>query len=293
MMKPAFAIIGCGKVGTALSIYLTKSGYSVAGLSCLTLSSAQALGAQVAATRFTTSPEEITIHSDVVFITTPDDRIEQVCNAISSAHGFKAGSVILHCSGALPSTILASAKSSGAFIGSMHPLQSFASTVFEKNPFSGIITDIEGDDTAVKIAQEIAADLGAKSLIIKTEAKTLFHAAAVVASNYLVTVMDLALQFMGKAGVERKDAWNVLKPLVEGTVSNIGRVGIPEALTGPISRGDIATVERHNQAIKDILPELLSLYKVLGRHTVELAVAKGTLMDEASKAFIHILTPEF
>jgi predicted short-subunit dehydrogenase-like oxidoreductase (DUF2520 family) len=289
-MKPSFAIVGCGKVGTALAKYLTESGYPVAGLACLTLSSARKLADLVGADRVSIAAWKITITADIVFITTPDDRIEPVCNAIATHGGFKKDAVVLHCSGALPSTILSSARACGVAIGSLHPLQSFASTSFDRNPFAGIITDVEGDTAAVALAQKIATDLGANSLLIKTDAKTLFHASAVVASNYLVSVLDLAFAFMGEAGVSRKEAWGVLKPLVDGTLSNVGKVGIPEALTGPISRGDVETVGHHIKAIEEKTPALLALYKALGHHTIQVALAKGSLAENAAAALKKILS---
>jgi predicted short-subunit dehydrogenase-like oxidoreductase (DUF2520 family) len=289
-MKPSFAIVGCGKVGTAVAKYLNESGYPAAGLACLTLASARKLADRVGTDRVSVAPWEITITADIVFITTPDDRIERVCKTIATNGGFKKDAVVLHCSGALPSTILSSARACGATVGSLHPLQSFASTTFDRNPFTGIITDVEGDAAAVALAQQIATDLGARSLPIKTDAKTLFHASAVVASNYLVSVLDLAFAFMGEAGVSRKKAWGVLKPLVDGTLSNVGKVGIPDALTGPIARGDVETVTCHIRAIEEKTPALLSLYKTLGQHTITVALAKGSLEENAAATLKKILS---
>lgn len=289
-MKPSFAIVGCGRVGTAFAKYLSERGYPVAGVACRTQASAQTLAALVGTSNFSTSPWEITPYADVVFLTTPDGVIEGVCDIISKHNGFKQKAVVLHSSGALPSTILSAAKRSGAFVGSLHPLQSFASKSFQKSPFPGIITDIEGDDPAVEMAAQIASDLGANSLSIKTEAKTLFHASAVVASNYLVAVLDLALRLAGEAGVGRKEAWKVLQPLVNGTLSNIDTVGIPEALTGPISRGDVETVARHLESMKEKTPALVPLYKALGVHTITVAVAKGTLNEAPAQAIEQALS---
>ncbi|MDX9785916.1 MAG: DUF2520 domain-containing protein [Desulfobacterales bacterium] len=290
-MKPSFAIVGCGRVGTAFALYLCKLGYPLAGVACRTIDSAKTLATLVNSLHFSDSPLEITGQADVVFITTPDGVIEGVCETISEKNGFKEKAVVLHSSGALPSTILSSARRCGAYIGSLHPLQSFASKSFDKSPFSGIITDIEGDGPAVNMAIQIATDLGASSLPIKTEAKTLFHASAVVASNYLVSVLDLAFRLIGEAGVSQKEAWKVLQPLVNGTLNNVGSVGIPEALTGPIARGDVETVARHLHHMKEKVPELVPLYNALGLHTIQVALAKGTLKDAPAAALTKILIP--
>ncbi|MDH3881139.1 MAG: NAD(P)-binding domain-containing protein, partial [Desulfobacteraceae bacterium] len=159
-MKPLFAIVGCGKVGTALAIFLTRAGYRPAGFASKNLSSAKHVADIVLSDHFSDVPWDITRHADVVFITTPDSVIKDTCNAISQNIGFADNAVVMHCSGALASSVLSSAKTCGAWIGSMHPLQSFASADYKTNPFQGIIVSLEGEDPAVNTAKTIAADLG-------------------------------------------------------------------------------------------------------------------------------------
>jgi len=272
-MKPSFAIVGCGKVGTALGIFLSRAGYTIAGFSSKSLSSARHLAEIVFSDHFSDIPWDITRHADVVFITTPDSAIEETCSGISQHEGFADQAVVLHCSGALASSVLSSAKKRGAWIGSMHPLQSFASTEYRTNPFQGIIFSIEGEDPAVKIAKTIVSDLSGNAVTLLTEAKTLYHASAVAASNYLVTLLDLSVQLMEEAGVNRQDSFSLLKPLIVGTLSNIEKVGVRKALTGPIARGDVKTVKNHLAEIGSKRPDLLRLYKVLARYTVDIAAA--------------------
>ncbi len=198
----------------------------------------------------------------------------------------------LHCSGALPSTILSSVKECDAFAGSMHPLQSFASVEIEKNPFQDIIISLEGEKEAVSAARKIATDLGATCFTIQTEAKTLYHASAVVASNYLVTLLDLSLKLIEAAGISGADALKALKPLIEGTLSNIEKTGITRALTGPIVRGDIETVKRHLEDIGSKTPDLLDLYKTLGFHTVDIAMAGGGLSESSVQKLKKITSNE-
>jgi predicted short-subunit dehydrogenase-like oxidoreductase (DUF2520 family) len=280
-MKPSFAIVGCGKVGTALGVFLARAGYPPAGFVSKSLSSAKHLADIVSSDHFSDIPWDITRCADVVFITTPDSVIEDTCSNISQKAGFADHTVVLHCSGALASTVLSRAKMCNAWIGSMHPLQSFASTDYRTNPFQGIIVSIEGEDPAVKIAKTIATDLGGTAVTLLTEAKTLYHASAVVASNYLVTLLDLAVQLIEEAGINRQDAFNLLKPLIEGTLSNIEKVGVRNALTGPIARGDVKTVKKHMEEIGFKRPDLLALYKLLASHTVDIAAA-GNRVSESS-----------
>ncbi len=288
-MKPSFAIVGCGRVGTALAVYLTELGYPAAGLSSKSLHSSKKLANTIGTSDFSDVPCKMTKNADIVFITTPDDIIESVCDEISAHKGFHQDATVLHCSGSLPSTILSAAKGCKAVIGSLHPLQSFASTEFKANPFQGIIIAVEGEKSALEKAGKIAGDLGGNCLTILTETKTLYHASAVVASNYLVTLMDFAFKLINQAGISSNDALMVLKPLVNGTLLNIEKDGIPKALTGPIARGDVDVVKSHIEEITSQIPELLSLYKILGSHTVEIADAKGSLSKSSIRDFKQIL----
>jgi predicted short-subunit dehydrogenase-like oxidoreductase (DUF2520 family) len=289
-MKPSFAIVGCGKVGTALGIFLVRAGYFPAGFASKSLSSAKHLADIVFSDHFSDTPWHITRSADVVFITTPDSAVEDTCSLIAQNAGFADQAIVLHCSGALASSVLSSAKTCNAWAGSMHPLQSFASSNYRNNPFKGIIVSVEGDDPAVIVAKTIAADLEGTAVTLLTEAKTLYHASAVAASNYLVTLIDLAVQLIQEAGIHRKDAFNLLKPLIEGTLSNIEKVGVRKALTGPIARGDVKTVKKHMEDIGSKRPDLLALYKLLGFYTVDIAAETNTVPESTLQELKRITT---
>ncbi|MBW2357055.1 MAG: DUF2520 domain-containing protein [Deltaproteobacteria bacterium] len=290
-MKPQIAIVGCGRVGTALAVWLHRAGYPVCGLSSRRLQSAEAVAALIGPRPCSQAPQTVTAEADVVFITTPDGVIETVCRQIAAAGGFRAGSVVLHCSGALPSTILAPARQSGAWIGSLHPLQSFAAPPLDRNPFAGIIVSVEGDGPALQTAEALAADLNAHPQQILTEAKALYHAAAVVASNYLVTLLDLAFTLLQQAGVAPRDAHGVLRPLIDGTLANVARIGPPAALTGPVARGDAETVVGHLEAIGAKNPESLALYRALGMATVDVAERGGHLDAAQTEHLRRLMEP--
>lgn len=289
-MKPCFSIVGCGRVGTTLAKCLTDAGYASCGLASRSEESAKAAAEACGCDLYSSAPERVTKEADVVFITTPDDAIETVCQEIAEKGGFKQGALVYHCSGSLPSTLLTSAKEVGALIGSMHPLQSFASAGTDSNPFKGIIVSVEGDRRAVDLALEMAWKLGATGLTIRTDAKAIYHAAAVVASNALVTLVDLAYQLIEVAGISSDDAYKVLGPLIEGTLKNIKSKGTVEALTGPVVRGDVSIIEKHVKEIEDKTPDLTELYRVLGKYTVEVARRKGTLSQDTLDALLKALS---
>lgn len=290
-MKPSVGIVGCGRMGTALAKTLRDRGYAIAGVSSLHLESAIRLAGICGVSEATDRPWEITRKADVVFLTTPDGVIESVCESISRQDGFLTEAIVLHCSGAHASTILSSSRESGASIGSMHPLQSFASVDFSQNPFKGIRIAIEGDAKAVSAAVQMAMDLESLPLRIVTEGKPLYHASAVVASNFLVTLMGVAFRLIQQAGVPPEEAFAVLKPLIEGTLSNIDRVGVHQALTGPVVRGDVQTVETHIQAIGRTMPELLPFYTCLVQYTAAQAAEGNRITPELLKTFLDIGNP--
>ena len=290
-MKPTrFAIIGCGKVGVTLAWHLAAMGLEPLGFASRRAASAHAAAEAAGGGRVCREAREAAKDADLVFITTPDGAIGPMAERLAARKGFKSGAVVLHCSGVLPSTILAAVGDCRAHAGSLHPLQSFAAPVFPRNPFQGIVMAGEGEAAAMAVAREIAESLGAEFLPIRTEHKTLYHAGAVVASNYLVTLMAVAARLLAGSGIASGAVLKVLLPLVRGTLDNIAKQGIAEALTGPIARGDTETVALHCRKIEEALPDLRPLYGLLGTHTLPLAEARGGLDADTARALAALLS---
>lgn len=272
------AIIGAGNVGTALAVLLQKAGHDIIGIASRTETSATLAAGRVNSS-YGTDPLAFTKSADVVFLTTPDRVIAEVCTQIAAQNGFTPGTIVTHTSGAHSSAILKSAVDNGAYPLSFHPLQTFA------NPDAGIqnlpesFITIEGHPEALPAARQLVSDLQCKLLEIPTEGKPLYHAAACIACNYFTTLIDSALQVMEAAGVSREDGLPALYPLIDGTLKNIKRVGTTQSLTGPIARGDASTVDAHLRAMEKHIPDIIPLYKLLGLATVDVATAKGTLNE--------------
>ncbi|KPA13444.1 NADP oxidoreductase coenzyme F420-dependent [Candidatus Magnetomorum sp. HK-1] len=277
-----YAIIGCGRLGSNLAFYLKKAGHKVMGISTRHIKSVQSVNKFIQAKVIDTEPWKVTLSANVIFITTPDDLIEKTCQQLIDHNGLKPNTTIYHCSGSLSSNVLSVAKKIGSHVGSFHPLQSFPIPHIEPNPFEDIYISVEGDPFAVELGKKLVADLNAKDVVISTNGKKLYHAAAVVASNYLVTLLDMAKQLNMEAGISENLALTVLKPLIHGTLKNIEKQGIPKALTGPISRGDIQTVQDHIQNIQQLLPEFLKLYQTLGIQTIPIAKAQKNISNETA-----------
>jgi predicted short-subunit dehydrogenase-like oxidoreductase (DUF2520 family) len=276
-MKQSIAIVGCGTVGTTLGKLFAEVGYPIVGVASRRLESARRTAELVGILKYSDNSVHITSNADIVFVTTPDSAIQSVCNEIAMQHGFKNSSVVFHCSGAHPSEILASARQCGAHIGSLHPLQSFATVDQALQMVAGCTCTFEGDPEALPLARKLVRDMGASFIQIRVQDRPLYHAAAVVASNYLVTLLDLAMALNQLIGIAEKDSIKAFLPLMRGTLNNVENLGTHRALTGPIVRGDIDTIKSHIEAIKNRAPELLPLYMALGQSTVSIAKAREGL----------------
>ncbi|MDD9301907.1 MAG: DUF2520 domain-containing protein [Desulfobacter sp.] len=270
--KKRFSIIGCGRVGVSLAVFLSGKGFEPAGFFSRTRASAQFARDMAGLGTVFGSAGEAAQGADILFITTPDTLIETVCKDLAASLNLKNESMVFHLSGALSSDILESARECGAAVGSIHPLQAF--TPYEPgqdNPFENINISVEGSRGAVCLGKEIVRALGAKAFTIPTEAKTLYHASAVVASNYLVTLEKFALNLLMETGLDEARAYEILEPLIQGTLANIKAKGCDRALTGPVARGDDKIVSSHIKDIDAKTPQFSKLYRVLGAHTLDIA----------------------
>jgi len=288
-MNVRFAIVGAGKVGTALARLLARAGYEFVGAASRSLESARAACEFAGAGKASSDAAGLVRGAELVFVTTPDDVIRSVCDELARAGAFRPGSVIAHCSGALPSSVLERARAAGAHVGSLHPLQSFATVEQAVAILPGSYCCIEGEPQAVDVLRQVADSLQMHVMTIPTEMKALYHAAGCMASNYFVALENAVLEMNEAAGIAREEALRAILPLLKGTVANMEQVGIPRCLTGPIARGDVETVRRHLDAIEGAAPELLPLYRVLGRETVKVALSKGTLRREDATRLMDLL----
>lgn len=288
MSKPSIAVIGAGKVGSALAILLHKKGYAVSGVASRTLDSAARLAGRLNCPVFEDCARAAR-GADVVFVTTPDREIAPVSARIAAGGGYRPGQVVAHTSGAHPSGELHGAREAGALAVSIHPLQSFAEVEGAMENLPGSYFALEGDEGAVKLAERIVKDLGGKSFIIDAGDKPLYHAAACIASNYLVSLMHFATGLYQNFGLSREEAFKALLPLVRGTVENIRRAGPVKALTGPLARGDVPTVKGHLEALEKVSGQERELYRQLGEYTVRVALEKGSIDANQGKHLIKML----
>jgi predicted short-subunit dehydrogenase-like oxidoreductase (DUF2520 family) len=193
----------------------------------------------------------------------------------------RAGDVVFHCSGALPSGDLRSAIAGNVAVASVHPLKSFADPDDAVRTFAGTYCAAEGDAAALALLKPAFGQIGARVTEIDAQFKTIYHAASVMVCNYLTALMEAGLQCYEKAGLPRATATAMMEPLVRETVDNVFRLGTVKALTGPIARGDHAVAARQLEALREFDPHIAEIYRALGVVAVALSRAQGGTGDEA------------
>ena len=214
-----------------------------------------------------------------VFLTVPDDVLPTMAHALSGQGAAPEGCAAFHCSGTLSTDVLAPLHALGYHVGSLHPLQALGHPVSSAERLVGSWFAISGEPEAAAVARRLVAELDGTPLTIPVSRRPLYHASAVVVSNYLPVLLAMAARLLVHAGVREEDAVPALIPLVRGTIENIAELGLATALTGPIARGDAETVRLHLRA----LPEReASLYTALGREAVDLAEARGLAADSVA-----------
>jgi predicted short-subunit dehydrogenase-like oxidoreductase (DUF2520 family) len=193
-------------------------------------------------------------------------------------------------SGSLPATTLAAAHDCGAQVGSLHPLQTVCEPKDDPAIFRGITFAYEGDEGAKQTMVALAQAVQGLPVEIEPRRKELYHAASVTACNYLVALLDAALDMYAAAGIGRDDAVTAIIPIVDTTLANVKGMGVGKALTGPIARGDFDTVVRNMRAVAAHAGHLKDLFAALGRVTVGLARRERRISTEQAERLLQALS---
>jgi len=266
-------IIGAGHVGRALGRVFTARGiFAVQDVLTRSQASAQAAVGFIGAGHAVDAPGWLRA-ADVWMLAVSDDRLQEVAAALAQAQDLS-GAVVFHCSGAKSAVELAPLRAAGAVLASVHPVRSFADPAAVAAAFDGTWCGVEGDPAALALLVPAFEAAGARIVAIDPAAKTVYHAASVFASNYLVTVLDAALRAYQAAGIPEQVARELAQPLAAETLANVMRLGAEQALSGPIARGDEATVARQQTAVDAWDDGSGALYAALAQATRALAKRK-------------------
>jgi predicted short-subunit dehydrogenase-like oxidoreductase (DUF2520 family) len=213
--------------------------------------------------------------ADVWMIATRDDAIAASCDTLAASGKLAPDDIVFHVSGATPSTALKSAAERGALTASVHPLKTFPDPELAAQGFAGTYCGAEGHADALGVLKPAFEKIGATVFEITAELKPIYHAGGVFSCNYLAALVEAAVRAHEKAGIPRAASLKALEPLVRETVDAVFDKGPARALTGPISRGDVATVKRQLALVEQWDSSMGALYRDLGLIAVQLAERDG------------------
>ncbi|MBS1122914.1 MAG: hypothetical protein H6Q90_5142 [Deltaproteobacteria bacterium] len=268
---PTTFIVGAGPVATALAGSLRLGGVPVLGLWARRAPEARAAGSTAGVAAFSSAPPDILLETEVVILAVRDQVIGEVAQMLVGTGLVNKRHVLLHCAGASSAKdLLAGVIDQVAGVGTMHPLSAIADGRAAMRALKGTVFGVEGDELGRATATKLVTALGGITLPLDGSQMAAYHAAAALASNYVVAAIDAAAAVLASAGVAPDVAAKALVPLAEGALRNVTAHGTTGGLTGPVRRGDAVTIQRHLDALRG-RPELAEIYRALARRAIEIA----------------------
>jgi predicted short-subunit dehydrogenase-like oxidoreductase (DUF2520 family) len=267
-------IIGAGRLGTSLGRALAGKRHLIRALTCRRKASAVESREIIGQGRPMTDNSAAARLGKVIFLCLPDEEIERAASRLARSRLDWTGKTVFHTSGLLPSRVLEPLRKRGAHIASLHPAQAFSDKSTRPSHFRGISFCLEGDREALALAKSLVRQLGGRARIIPADAKLLYHTSLSFASNFLVILIDTAADLLAQAGIPRKRANQTLLSLLQGTLQNVKKLDTAGSLTGPLVRGDEATVLAHLKALKG-RPLQAEVYRKLSLMGLEMVRKSG------------------
>ncbi len=287
------AIVGAGKVGSVLGRILTDNGERVIAVISRSMRSARAAGKFIRCTNVSTSLAAIPPRTDLVYIATPHAAVPDVVHKLATVgHLNFRRLAVCHASGILTAEALAPLARRGATVFSFHPLQTFPRDFSPKEILPtarNIYYGVDGKQAALRTARRLARKLNGKVIVIRPEMRTLYHAACVVASNHLTTLLWELERMFEALRTKERGFYPVFEPIIMATLRNVARASPADALSGPIARGGVDTVAQHFEALRQFLPELIPYFSALSAETTRLAEVKGSLEEETAQALFDLI----
>jgi len=323
----ALAIVGAGRAGSALAAALARAGWTIAAVAARRPAQARALARSCGATLATSDAAAAARAADAVILAVPDRVLPDLARVLvrdagadaagaaeiaadrARSRGKGAGParnagrgrlpvIALHTSGASGASALAPLRARGWSVGSFHPLLSFGKPAARRSAadarraaslFDGAAIAVDGDPAALRLARRLAGSLGAHPLAVPAEGRAGYHLAACFAANYVVTLVWDATRLLEEAGIPRRRTLTALLPLIRSTVANLERDGLPDALTGPVARGDDVTLARHAALLRRGDPQRRDLHRLLVERTARLAREAGRIDGAALRRITRAL----
>lgn len=267
-------VIGAGRVGAVLAAALQGAGHeivAVAGESDASRRRIEALLPGVPVEK----PTSVARAADLILLTVPDDMLDNVVTMLSASGAIRPGSYVVHTSGKHGLAVLEPARQIGAHVVALHPAMTFTGTSLDLQRLRGCVFGVTAGESERAVTEALVADLGGRAMWVAEEHRTLYHAGLAHGANHLVTLVTEAMEILSAAGAD--DPAGTLRPLLSAALDNALNQG-DAALTGPIVRGDVGTVEAHLEDLIAYAPQTLGSYLALARATLARAVTDGRLL---------------
>lgn len=281
------AIVGGGKVGSTLGRVLVEQGHRVECIISRTMRSARAAGKFIGCRAVSTDLADIPFRVNLIMLTTPHNAVMDVARNLARQDRSFRGVAVCHASGMLTADALEPLRRKGATVFSFHPLQTFPRSFppahilpHARNIFYGI----DGSPAGIAAARRLAKALQGHVFLVPTDLREFYHAACVVASNHLTTLLWVLETMYRALAPGKTDFLRVFSPIITATLANVRSTSPREALTGPVARGGVETVARHLDALERRAPAEIPFYSALSLETIRLAAASGMLTQPQQDA---------
>jgi len=288
--RQTVAVIGTGKVGTAMAHLLSRRGYAVVAVADRS-AEARERAARLSGAVPQSSDAEAAGRAQVIIITTPDGAIADTCAQLAQAVPL-AGKKVIHMSGALSLGALEPARAAGADVLSIHPMQTFADLEGAERSLPGSTFGVTCEPALVDWARGLVEALDGRMMLVADADKVLYHAAAAVACNLLAMVEYGAFVISRRLGFSDEECARAFTPLAAATVENVSRLGPAAALTGPLARGDEETLKAHIEALASLDPQLARMYRVVSGWGLTLVEEQGVLAAEKVERMRRLLAED-
>lgn len=283
-------IIGCGRVGASIGAAWRQAGHAIIGVSATSTASLERAEDMLPGVPVL-DPDAITERAELVLIAVPDDEIAPLVTGLANLGRIHAGQILVHCSGRYGTDVLEAGTRLGALPIALHPSLTFTGTEVDLSRLRQATIAVTAPAPIRPVREALVVELGAEPIDIAEADRPLYHAAITHASNHSITILAEAMELLAEAGVADPSA--VLHALVDASVANTMQNG-PKALTGPISRGDVGTIEAHLAALSEFSlsrsnPAVRNSYIALARSTAAKALAMGRITEAQAQQILSAL----
>jgi predicted short-subunit dehydrogenase-like oxidoreductase (DUF2520 family) len=278
-------ILGTGRVGAVLGAALARAGHRVVGASGVSTESRRRAERLLPGVPILAA-DQVVAAADLVLIAVPDDVLRGLVAGLASTDAWTEGQIVAHTSGAHGIGVLDPAAARGVVPLALHPAMTFAGRPEDLDRLAGASFGITAPQEMRPVAEALVLELGGEPIWVPERARALYHAALTMGSNYLITLVNESADLLSGAGVESPT--QLVAPLLSAALDNALRLR-DAALTGPISRGDAATVALHVDTLRREAPDALPVYVALGRRTAERAQASGRITAAQASAITEVL----